>query len=384
MNFWNKLSEFVELSLSFIQEININAISWQSPEKAIIAGSIFLVVSALILGLSRRFNYGKRYFRAQSGHPTLGDCKEGRLRKLIYCFAPTLLAGALFFIFLALADPVLPETLTEEKVVNSRERIDLIDASPSMCFEHENTGKSLARVVKEEYIKFLRLRRNDNDRVSLWLFSSNPYMVQGFIRDYEALSFQAFSAPSALSGEKNINNIRKKVPFFCSDSQIRFIDGEGDTFLDRALSAVTRYFKDEGRTEGGERSLLIITDAAVKIYPRRELKELQRLGVVTYILFVRPNKESLSKVSNGPYATNSDLLIRDIESYGGAYFDVANTDALRKAYKKINEMETVRIKRTVTAYNRKIFQYFLFLSLLLFVLAGLTAILVEFCTGRNP
>lgn len=384
MNFWNKLSEFVGLNLSAIKEIDINAISWQSPGKAIIAGSIFLVVSALILGLAWRFNYGKRYFRAQSGHPALGNCKEGRLRKLFYCFAPTLLAGALSFTFLALADPVLPEILVEEKVVHSRERIDLIDASPSMCFEHENTGKSLARVVKEEYIKFLRLRRNDNDRVSLWIFSSNPYMLQGFSRDYELLSFQAFSAPSALSGKENINDIRKKVPFFCSDSQLRFIDGEGDTFLDRALSAVARYFEDEGRAKGGERSLLIVTDAAVRIYPQRELKELQRLGVTPYILFIRPNKESISKISRGPYAFNSDLLIRDIKSYGGAYFDVADADALREAYKKINEMETVRTKRTVTTYNRELFQYFLFLSLLLFVLAGLTAILVEFCMGRNP
>ena len=95
------------------------------------------------------------------------------------------MTAALAVLLVAMADPYL--TATEEVAgdMESRVRIDLVDTSLSMAWEFPDTNKSKAEVARDAHLEFLDMRRDKNDRVSLWLFSTYPYMVDDFVMDDE-------------------------------------------------------------------------------------------------------------------------------------------------------------------------------------------------------
>ena len=43
-----------------------------------------------------------------------------------------------------------------------------------MAWEFPDTNKSKAEVARDAHLEFLDMRRDKNDRVSLWLFSTYP------------------------------------------------------------------------------------------------------------------------------------------------------------------------------------------------------------------
>ena len=112
------------------------------------------------------------------------------------------------------------------------------------------------------------MRREKNDRVSLWLFSSFPYMVDDFVLDDELYYFQVMEAPYAtvkiLAPQSGTSLDRLFVP----PDKVRIIPNEGNTNINLALRSVIRHFDQDQISGSGQidmhRALLIITDAGQK------------------------------------------------------------------------------------------------------------------------
>ncbi len=49
---------------------------------------------------------------------------------------------------------------------------DLVDTPGSMAWKFPEINKSKAEVARDAHLEFLDMRRNKNDRVLLWLFST--------------------------------------------------------------------------------------------------------------------------------------------------------------------------------------------------------------------
>ena len=157
---------------------------------------------------------------------------------VLYNAPKLLLALALTAVMVALADPFLTATQEVTGDVESRVRIDLVDTSLSMAWEFPDTGKSRAQVAREAHLRFLEMRRDKNDRVSLWVFSSYPYMVDDFVLDDELYYFQVMEAPYAtvkiLAPQSGTSLDRLFVP----DDKVRIIPSEGNTNINLALQTV--------------------------------------------------------------------------------------------------------------------------------------------------
>ena len=158
-------------------------------------------------------------------------------------FRKLALALALAMVLVALSDPFLTSTERVTGNVESRVRIDLVDTSLSMAWEFSNSDRSRAEVARETHLEFLDMRRQKNDRVSLWIFSSYPYMVDDFVLDDELYYFQVMEAPwvtvKILATEPGAPRDR----FFVPEDKIRIIDSEGTTNITLALQAIIRHFR---------------------------------------------------------------------------------------------------------------------------------------------
>lgn len=157
----------------------------------------------------------------------------------------------------------------EKKQLRVRERIDLVDVSQSMRFEFQNTGKSYAQMAREAHMKFLKMRAGCNDRVSLWIFSSNPYKIEDFTVDEDIYRMQLDDAPYIIGLYSPEEGIPK--------DKVQYIQQEGTTDLKKALQSVICYFKEEG-IQTDRKALLLITDAAVDGFPHEELLHLKKEG----------------------------------------------------------------------------------------------------------
>ena len=234
----------------------------------------------------------------------------------------------------AAADPFLASTEEYAGSLDSRVRIDLVDVSGSMAWEFPGTRKSKAQVAREAHLKFLEMRRGKNDRVSLWLFSTYPYMIDDFVTDDEMYYFQAWDAPYVMS---SINAPWMIVP----KDKLRIIPAEGDSDIVRPLRAIIKQFDQDdlssGHRGGEHRALLVISDGAVSEFPGEELAELNSRNIRPYIIYV-----NASPGSEAALPGDAPPLIEQIRSYGGDYFDIRDAASLSKAYQAIDAREAVR------------------------------------------
>ena len=284
----------------------------------------------------------------------------------------------------ALSDPFL--TATEEVTgdVESRVRVDLVDTSLSMAWEFPLTGQSRAEVAREAHLRFLEMRRGKNDRVSLWLFSSYPYMVDDFVLDDELYYFQVMDAPyvtvKILAPEPGTS----LDEFFIPADKVRIIPSEGSTDLVQALRAVMKHFDGDAASVGGfgdqHRAVLIVTDADVDEIPRAELAQLEDRNIVPYVIYINAG----SAATETPDVPDVPALIEMTREFGGDYFDVTDQDSLDRAYEAIDEQEAVRVEVSHRAQRVPIYARFLLLSMVLLLVGIPAGFVAELLWGTNP
>ena len=144
------------------------------------AVGVVAVASAARLMFRRR-----KHVRQHSGHVIERRHTKRLWIKTAHSLPKVLVGGALALMLFAAADPFLTATEEVSGYIESRVRVDLVDTSGSMAWEFPDTGKSKAEVARDAHLRFLDMRQGKNDRVSLWLFSTYPYMVDDFVMDDE-------------------------------------------------------------------------------------------------------------------------------------------------------------------------------------------------------
>ena len=348
--------------------------------------SIVLGLAAM-LTVARVTLTARRHSRHHSGHLVDPKFHRGRVARLLYNAPKLLLALAVAGVAIALSDPFL--TATEEVTgdVESRVRIDLVDTSLSMAWEFPQTGQSRAEVAREAHLRFLEMRREKNDRVSLWLFSSYPYMVDDFVIDDELYFFQVMDAPYAtvkiLAPEPGASFGEYFIPL----DKVRIIPSEGSTDIVQALRAVTKHFDRDAATVEGlgdqHRALLIVTDADVDVIPRTELAQLEERNIVPYVIYINAG-DVATDTPDTPDAPEVPELIEMIREFGGDYFDVTDQDSLDRAYEAIDEQEAVRVEVSHRAQRVPIYARFLLLSMVFLVVGIPAGFVAELLWGTNP
>jgi hypothetical protein len=337
---------------------------------------MFVVLAAAAITLARLMFRRRFHFRSHSGHFISRAYRKGIWARMLYNAPKVVLVTAVVMLLLAAADPFLASTEEYAGSLDSRVRVDLIDVSGSMGWELPGTQKSKAEAARDAHLKFLEMRRGKNDRVSLWLFSTYPYMVDDFVTDDELYFFQAWDAPYVMS------SIEAKWMIVPKD-KLRIIPAEGDSDIVRPLRAIIKQFdQDElssGHRGGEHRALLVISDGAVSEFPGEELAELSRRNIRPYIIYV-----NASPGSEAALPGDTPPLIEQIRSYGGDYFDITDAASLSKAYQAIDAREAVRYEVRHRALKVPIYPRFLIASMALLLVAIPLGLVAEVVGGTYP
>ena len=337
-----------------------------------------LVGIGLFLTFGRLGFRQRRHTRFHSGHEIAQAHQKRFWVRVLHGAPKVFVGGALALILFAAADPFLTATEEVSGYIESRVRVDLVDTSGSMAWEFPDTGKSKAEVAREAHLEFLEMRREKNDRVSLWLFSTYPYMVDDFVMDDEHYYFQVWDAPY-------VTTQRLDKAMVVPPDKVRIIPAEGDTNIIRPLRSIMRHFeRDEALMGGGEnlnRAVLIITDAAVDEFPDSEFAALNQRNIIPYIIYINTSDVRTAMVGR---PSSTPRLIEMIREYGGDYFDVTDQDSLSRAYEAIDEREAVRVEMKHRALKVPIYSRFLLAALAMLVVGIPMGFVAELFWGTTP
>ncbi|MDP3697895.1 MAG: vWA domain-containing protein [Candidatus Taylorbacteria bacterium] len=378
---------------SLMELVKAGLISFRDTDFGLVQyGSLGLALGAglfLVLALVFKLLWGRNKFRRPySGHAIDKKYWRGNTVKLICLFPQFLFGVAVFFFLVALANPYLPRTKIEERI-ESIEWIHLIDVSPSKGWPYENTKRSVAEVIHEAFMKFLEMRKGQNDRASLWYFAGAPTMVEDFITDDDVYMIQAEDMPyvvtdpgNALLPENDPKNYQLDI--IAPRDRIKMVYNGSGTDLVSALNAVISYFANEGDKKIKQKVLLIETDMAIDANPDAQLKELKKRKINVYILHTKPNEDGERRANSGNKLLNAELFRRQIEQYGFKFYSVHDRRSLENAYRDVNKLEKSPAK--VIRYLLRVFIYqrpLLFGVVLLFLAVG-TGLITERFWGENP
>ena len=378
---WAAFNEFIETRIQELVDTDFAQVRYADTGTAILLA--FIVGVAALLTLARLAFLRRRHSRQHSGHDVARRHQRGLLVRIAYNTPKLVLALALALILVALSDPFVTSTEEVTGDVESRVRIDLVDTSLSMAWEFSNSELSRAEVARAAHLEFLEMRREKNDRVSLWLFSSYPYMVDDFVIDDELYFFQVMEAPYVTVKILATEPGARRDEYFVPEDKIRIIESEGTTNIQRALQSILKHFdRDAAAFNRGatvNRAVLIITDADVDEIPVAELSALNARNIVPYIVYINTaNVRSTEDDADAP------SLIESIREYGGDYFDVSTENGLQQAYEAIDERETVRVELTHRALKVPIYSRFLLVSLVLMVVGIPAGFVAELLWGTHP
>ena len=378
---WAEFSDFLRTRVEELGATEFDQVRYGDVDLAFLLAAV--VVGALVLTAYRILFRPRGHSRHHSGHLIPQKLRRGPFVRALYHCPKLLLLLAVAALLVAVSDPFLTGTEEVQGDVESRVRVDLVDTSLSMAWEFPDTGRSRAEVAREAHLQFLEMRRDKNDRVSLWIFSSYPYMVDDFILDDELYYFQVFEAPYV--------TVRLLAPQFRSSrdqihvppDKVRIIPTEGNTNLIRALQSIVKFFdSDEASSQGGanlHRAVLIITDADVDEVPAAELAALNRRNIVPYMIYI-----NIRDGGSGVESSEAPPLIDMIREFGGDYFDVTDERSLARAYEAIDELEAVRVELSHRAVRTPIYPRLLLVSLALFVVGIPAGFLAELVWGTHP
>ncbi len=372
---WNELVAFLDSGVRELLETDYGQVRYGDVGMATVLAVAVTVVLALTL--VRLAATRKRHARQHSGHLIEAGHRKRLWVRVLHTAPKAFLAAAMVMLIVSVADPFLTATEEVSGSVESRVRIDLVDTSGSMAWEFPDTNKSKAEVARDAHLEFLEMRREKNDRVSLWLFSTYPYMVDDFVMDDELYYYQVWDAPYVMTQ-------RLDKAMVVPRDKVRIIPAEGDTNIIRPLQDIVKHFdRDEasqGRGRNQNRAVLIITDAAVDEFPDAEFEELSNRNIVPYVIYINTSDARTASFLN----PSVPQLVAQIQEYGGDYFDVTSEDSLLRAYQAIDEREAVRVELKHRALRVPIYSRFLLVAMGLLVIGIPLGFVSELLWGTTP
>jgi hypothetical protein len=387
LNYLYGIINLARNDLSHLYKLNIGELFFLNANAAWIVGLAFMAILAIsvLLGLRKSKNSQKH-----TGQIPSGGVFSSPFRFIVYLIR-MLAYLSIFIMILALAEPYLNKRTEETKLVESRIRVDLRDISSSMDNKSADETKSKAEVASRAHAEFVKMRAGKNDRVSLWLFSSLPHLVEDFIIDDQNYLYQVEDAPwlTWSSNVSDLNDFYKKNPNYYIPRDRYLIDSSelGGTDYEAILKAVIRQFdSDEESKKAKNKSVLMISDGEPDEFPEQELKALQKRKIVLYIILIRksethPTPKNEEEKTSSPQKTANQIpeFARRISSYGGKFFDVVDAEGLRQAFEAIDKMETAEVEVKTWTTRVPLFREFIFAgALMIFFLVCIVLILEPF------
>ena len=372
---WTEFFAFLAASLEELIETEMAQVRYGDVG---LASALAMVVGiAAVAAVARLAFRRQKYARQHSGHAIDPKYQKGLWIRTAHTLPKVFVGGALALMLFAAADPFLTATEEVSGYVESRVRVDLVDTSGSMAWEFPDTGKSKAEVARDAHLRFLDMRKEKNDRVSLWLFSTYPYMVDDFVMDDELYYFQVWDAPYVMTQ-------RLDKAMVVPRDKVRIVPAEGDTNIIRPLQSITKQFDQDEAALGGaqnqNRAVLIVTDAAVDEFPDTEFAALNQRNIVPYIIYINTSDARTAMIGH----PSTPRLIEMIREYGGDYFDVTDEDSLTKAYQAIDEREAVRVELRHRALKVPIYSRFLLVAMALLAVGIPMGFVAELLWGTAP
>ena len=372
---WTEFVTFLNTGFQDLAETEYAQVRYGDVAMAI---TLAVVIGFALFFTSARLAFWRRkYSRHHSGHEIAAAHQKRTWVRVVHTAPKVLIAGALGLILVAAADPFLTATEEVSGYVESRVRVDLVDTSGSMAWEFPETGKSKAEIAREAHLRFLDMRAGKNDRVSLWLFSTYPYMVDDFVVDDELYYFQVWDAPYVMTQ-------RLDKAMVVPHDKVRIIPAEGDTNIIRPLESILRSFDQDEAVMGGvenvNRAVLIITDAAVDEFPDAQFLALNQRNIIPYIIYINTSDIRTTMIGR----SSTPRLIEMIREYGGDYFDVKDQDSLARAYEAIDEREAVRVEMKHRALKVPIYSRFLLVAMAMLIVGIPMGFVSELLWGTSP
>ncbi len=372
-----EISNLVRSGLISLRDTDLNQVQYLSLGLALGAG-LFIILTLLYKLLWSK-NKFKHYYPGQTIPKEF--LRGNTTRRLIVLFPKLMLVGSAFFLLLALANPYLPKTKIEERI-ESRERIDLIDASSSMGWEFKKTGKSAGQIAREGFLKFLKMRKGQNDRTSLQAFADEHYILEDFIVDDEVYRMQAEDAPYVYIHDEHMalpeNDLAgEMIDIIAPRDRLKINGDPSTTNFNFALEAVIKYIDANGDKRLKRRALLVETDAAVEEDPIVQFRELKKRHVMIYFLQIEPNLEAERQYFDDKALLFSGVLKKRVQEYGGRFYNVTDPKSLEAAYRDVNKLEKSPSKITRSLLRVFIFQRPLVASVVLMFFSVLTGLIAS-------
>ncbi len=381
MNLWQELRELWEVSLFEFNELwqtNWPAVQFKRPDfiylAAAILGAAFLFKPFLLKLWNRFWNEkGRQGFYEHSGYIFDESSRLGWFTRFLSGLFKIILAAGAVVILTALADPYTTQTGTVE-LEEFREIVYLKDASTSMGWRFKNYEQSRAEIVQDFHLKLIARRRGKHDRAAFFLFETRARLMADFTKDTDSLLFSVDNAPLVISHSSAPDNWGGR---FIIKKGFRPENNSGSTNLHLGLAAVLKLFELKGDKNIKERSVIIITDGAAELDPEPQLRELKKMNIIPYLVFIDPDTELEARYweSNPNKLKLPAKLLNDVRKYGGASFVVIDKNSLEKISQKLDQLHTAKFM--VKKYSKENFIYrrFLTAAIWLVFLAGAVRLL---------
>ncbi len=345
------------------------------------------LAAALLLVLFLRWRKNCKNWRknkktgcyVHSGHLISEEVKPGLAHKILTLIPAVFLAGGAVLVLVAIADPYTIQN-KQVQLEQAREVGYLRDTSGSMGFKYHSTDKCRAELVQDFILQLVASRKDKKDRSFYVTFSYYPRIIADFTTDNEGFLFNVATGPMVTADPKTPKNFPDKFILKSFDE----IEGEGGTDLALALEAVIKVFDEKGDKKIAEenkkdpllkkRSVVIITDGASETDPEEQLKGLQKRGIVSYLIFLDPDREGEIKAhgENSPQVRMTDALLKEVKQYGGESFLATDEASLSKVIKHLDALHATVVGSKNYVTEQHIYRLPLTLALLFF-LTGLSA-----------
>lgn len=311
-----------------------------------------------------------RSYRKSSGHFIFETRQVGPAERVTSLIMPAMVIIPLAAFLIVLAGANKKINNVEYIQTEFRQQMVLIDSSISVGWESDISSKSWAEIMRDGYGELLSLRAAKKDRVSVWIFANQPWMVSDFITDTRYLRDRIFKAPYVLIDPNSFYLPGSKSYFpwpypkvILPEDKIMKISGEGGTNLALALREMIKYFDWKGEIGYSGTTFIVITDGSPN-HPEdqdpellnKDLEILRKKKIKLLVLYMHNSTNDRYAGNNGPFGKRALLEIdnekkfrEDVLKYGGQFYRASNLAELREMYRRIDEQEAVK-------YNQKVYK----------------------------
>ena len=350
--------------------------------RAAIALLAALFIKILWPYFSGRIRKGESHLK-HSGYLITAKDKPDFTITVLGCIPQYLLISAIVLLLIAIADPYTTSS-RQTQFTEAREIGYLKDTSASMGWRFKNSKQVRGEIIQDFLLQLVADRKDKKDRAAYVIFASNPWLIADFTNDNDSLLFSIYHGP-IVTADPSTPQLFPDIFLLKEFTKIPF---GGDTNLFLGLQAMVKLFETRGDKKISEaiarnpsikrRSVVIITDGASEEDPEPQFKELEKRGIVPYLVFLDPPRDIETKLwgEGSPKIKLPEQLLKQVRTYGGDYWLATDQYALSKIKERLDILHGSIARTEDHIIENRIYRLPLMVSLMLFVAAIVSRLLL--------